>query len=365
VLAFIAIVIGGLAGSSALTLRQPDFTPVSLPTTITLIGWAAALVVLLVLVWLRAPRLLALAAVAELFLAAHVLPFNDLSSPEVYYNRRFTTDQLLAYREEAQRPTFGRLLSISELLFDPGDRFALEARFHEAGMSEQAIDTAFTAVKMQETQSANLPVLYGLPSVDGFDGGLLPTAYYTAFTSLLLPPDELRTIDGRLREILSRLEECRGACIPDQRWLNLMGVQYLITDKIYDEWHDDIAYDTTFERVIAPDAPLDFEVVPPFRATALNLLVNCPVANCANVTIIVTDLRHEDLSLSVRYAVHPDRALRRHAGGHAHRRFPAATARALAAHPLQRHRALREFRRVSPRLRDLSSAFCAGQRHRR
>src|SRR5690606_29156089 len=115
----IALIISGLAASSTLTLRQPDLTPVSLPTNITLIGWLVALVVLLLLVWRRAPRWLALAAVVELFLASQVLPFNDLSSPEVYENRRFTTNQLLAYRDQTASPVFGRLLSISELLFDP------------------------------------------------------------------------------------------------------------------------------------------------------------------------------------------------------------------------------------------------------
>src|SRR5690606_17546679 len=57
----IALIIGGLAASSTLTLRQPDLTPVSLPTNITLIGWMVALVVLLLLAWRRAPRWLALA----------------------------------------------------------------------------------------------------------------------------------------------------------------------------------------------------------------------------------------------------------------------------------------------------------------
>ncbi len=76
---------------------------------------------------------------------------------------------------------------------------------------------------------------------------MLPTADYTAFTSLLLPDGTLRTVDGRLREILA-LPECGGACIPDQRWLDLMGVRYLIADKVYDLVNDGVFYDTTFTR---------------------------------------------------------------------------------------------------------------------
>ena len=289
VMALITAVIAVLAASTALVMRQPDLTAVSLPTGATLVGWAVSLVVLLVLLWFRARRLLLLVTLIELFVAAFVLPYNDLTTPEVYDHARLTTNQLLAFRQEAESPTFGRLLSISELLFDPGDRSALEARFGDLRMSEAAVLTAFTGIKMQETLAANLPLLYGLPSVDGFDGGLLPTAYYTAFTSLMLPPDELRTVDGRLREILARDESCRGACIPDQRWLNLMDVSYLITDKLHDLWFEDVAYDTTFERTLTQGTVLSFEVIPPFEATALNLMAVCPDRVCPELTIILTD----------------------------------------------------------------------------
>jgi hypothetical protein len=288
VLVLVAAVMVVLAASTTLVLRQPDLTAVSLPTLVTLVGWTAALVSLLVLLWFRAKRLLVTVALLELFLAAHILSYNDLAAPEVFDHPRLTTNQLLVYQQESASPVFGRLLSISELLFDPGDRYALEARFHELGLSESSILTAFTSIKMQDTLAANLPMLYGLPSADGFDGGLLPSAYYTAFTSLLLPPNELRTVDGRLREILARGESCRGACIPAQRWLNLMNVSYLITDKIHDLWHEDVAYDTTFERVLEAGSPLRFEVNPPFEATALNLLALCPQDACPTVNVTLT-----------------------------------------------------------------------------
>jgi len=77
-------VIGGLAAASLLTLRQNDQTPVSLPTAITWIGWALALIVLLIGVWRRAPLLLAGAALIELWLAAQVMPYNALVPPDAY-----------------------------------------------------------------------------------------------------------------------------------------------------------------------------------------------------------------------------------------------------------------------------------------
>ncbi len=238
--AAILIIIGGLAGASFLTLHQNDGTPVSLPTTLTLIGWGVALIVLLIGVWRRIPILLVGAAVIELWLAAQIMPYNALVPPDAYSAQRFTESQLVA-DDQGQNPP-GRVLSISNDLFDPGDRAALEAQYAALGMSKDAVGLAFDTVKLKETIAANLPLLWGIQSVDGYDGGLLPTAYYTAFTSLFLPQGELRTVDGRLREILAK-PECNGACIPDQRWLALMGVRYLITDKVYDTVSSGIFFD--------------------------------------------------------------------------------------------------------------------------
>jgi hypothetical protein len=240
----ILLILIALMLSTALTLRQNDLTPASLPTTLTLIGWAAALILLLLGVWRRIPLLLVGAALIELWLAAQILPYNQLVPPEAYSAQRFTISQLLAYQDDQSPEPPGRILSISQLLFDPGDRATLEARY--ANLSPEARSLAFDAVKMKEVLAANLPLIWGIPSVDGFDGGLLPTAYYTAFTSLFLPPDQLRTIDGRLREILAR-EDCGGACIPDWRWLGLMNIRHLITDKNYDLVQDGIFYDTQLE----------------------------------------------------------------------------------------------------------------------
>ncbi len=175
------------------------------------------------------------------------------------------------YAEREQPP--GRLLSITDLLFDPGDRAALEARFNRLGMSDEEIRIALVAIKQQEALSANLPLYWGIPTIDGFDGGVLPTRYYTAFTSLLLPPGALRTVDGRLREALAR-EECRGACIPDRRWLDLTNTRWLLTDKIYELWHEGVAYDTQFALALTPGEPLNiaFAHEPPFTATHVDLL---------------------------------------------------------------------------------------------
>jgi hypothetical protein len=68
-----------------------------------------------------------------------------------------------------------------------------------------------------------------------------------------------------------------------------MDVRYLITDKLHDLWHEDVAYDTTFERTLMQEEALAFEAIPPFEATALNLLALCPTDGCPQVAVTLTD----------------------------------------------------------------------------
>ncbi|MEP7290807.1 MAG: YfhO family protein [Chloroflexota bacterium] len=262
----IPLIMFALAASSTLTLRHDDGTPVSLPTLLTLVGWTLALLVLLFGIWRRAPRLLACTALLELLLASQILPYNQLVPPDAYSAQRFTISQMLANNENQAAP--GRMLSISNLLFDPGDRAALEARYTALGMSKDATASAFDTVKLREVLGANLPLIWGIPSVDGFDGGLLPTTYYSAFTSLLLPPGAEPTTDGRLRELLAQ-PECGGVCIPNQRWLNLINLRYLITDKNADLVQDGVFYDTTFTETLSGR---DYPNPQSFAADAVDVL---------------------------------------------------------------------------------------------
>lgn len=226
--------------------------------------WALALLLLLLLLIMRHRWLpyVALALVfLELLLAAQNLPYNDLSPPEVYLGQRFTISQLLAYQAEETAP--GRTLSISQIYFDPGDIVALRARYDRLGMDLRAQFHALDAVKKQEMLMPNLALTWGIPTIDGFGGGITPTVYYSQFTSGLLPDGAARAVDGRLGERMA-LPACSGACIPELPWLQMTDTRYLIVDKVYDIWHDDIAYDTALadfwpavERISWPEDPFD------------------------------------------------------------------------------------------------------------
>jgi hypothetical protein len=195
--------------------------------------------------YLLLPPLLTIAVIVELFLASRVMPYNELVPREVYLGQRFTISQMLAFTEGQIPPP--RMLSISGRLFDVGDKDTLLARYARMGMDTEAQATAFTALKSQELLFPNLSLAWGIPSIDGYGGGLLPTIYYSQFTSLLLPDDSLRTVDGRLAQMMAE-EDCRGACVPDLAWLRLTDSHYLIADKVYDVPIDEVFFDTSLAQ---------------------------------------------------------------------------------------------------------------------
>ncbi len=294
VLVLVIFAVAGLAAASTLAGKQAvDVIGPAVPTIRSWIGWGVALVVLLVSIvgrqWLGSMRVMTLitaAAVLELFLASQIMPINLTVPKDVYIASRFTIRQLQVL-DSAQTPP-GRILSISPLEFDPGDKDALNARYAALGMDALSTRIALVATKLREVIGPNLGMQWGIPSIDGFDGGLLPTRFYTAFTSLLLPAGSDPSTDGRLREMLA-LPECRGACIPEQRWLNLSNTRYLITDKTGDVVAGGVFYDTGFELTRDKGQIITLQDFPSFTADAIDLVCRDQGGCFADVTFFYAD----------------------------------------------------------------------------
>ena len=253
-----------------------DFTGTPAPDTRTLFIWAATLALICIMIAVRrfahtrgfSVVLLILVAL-ELVAAAQPMPHNKLAPREVYEGQRFTISQMMALADEQLAP--GRMLAISDLLFEVGDKAVQDARFARSGMDAYAVRTAYEAIKWQTIFYPNFPLTWDVPSLDGYGGGLLPMQYYSQFTSLLLPEGAVRSADGRIGEMLMR-DECRSACIPAAAWLDMANVQYLITDKVRDITHNGIFYDTALDFTRA-----EIQLYPPlnapqFEATHLHML---------------------------------------------------------------------------------------------
>lgn len=257
-----------------------DFTPpgetgpLGLPAALDVAGWLAALAGLALLLYLpalgrwRAPGLAAL-VIVELFAASQSLPFNKLTTPDVYSSVRPAMTQLLA---NLQSPVSDRFLSMSALQFDPGDLAELRSAL-DPQLPPEAVYEAVVATKHKEVLSPNLPLTWRIPSVDGFDGGVLPLRHYAAFTQLFTGTP---SADGRLRENV--------ASAPPAHLLSLVNARYLITDKVNDRWLDGVYYDMTFTQTLAAGETFDIAHVPPFETTALGLLTDT-----ASGAIRVTD----------------------------------------------------------------------------
>lgn len=190
----------------------------------------------------------------ELLVAAWPLDLNHPSAPEAVNSLRTAPTHLLAAP--------GRFLSMSSIRFDPGDlpemRQLLGGQLDEAGFRDYV-----TAAKLKEIIAPNLPLLFHLPSIDGYDGGVLPLARYTWFQTLFITPDRLLP-DGRLRE---QLQE-----IPASRMLDLAGVRYVITDKARDVWVDGVYYDLQGRVALTPGRSFALRALPRFSATAIGVI---------------------------------------------------------------------------------------------
>ena len=274
-----ALVIALAALSFLAPLEAADVPGATRPQAVELIVWAVTLLLTLgLIVWLwqggeTARRFgasaLAALAVIELFLAGQGLPYNDLSAPAAWHSQRPAISTLLAAGEGETPPA--RFLSISDILFDPGDLREIEALYGPY-LDEDALFDYIVATKQKEILAPNLPLAWRIPAMDGFDGGILPTREYIRFTALFLD-EEAVSPDGRLRENLDD--------VPDLRWLQLANVRWIITDKVFDAWIDGIYYDLQFPARLqagstdpATSSSIGAYPLRPFEATTVGIVAH-------------------------------------------------------------------------------------------
>ena len=196
--------------------------------------------------------------VGELFAASRGLAYNTPTAPEAFSFLRTAPAHLLTDR------SLYRFISMSGIVYDPGDLKEIQQIF-EGQLPPKAIYDYVVAAKRKEILAPNLPLLYKIASVDGYDGGLLPLKRYIALLRLFLPEEDILP-DGRLREQLRQ--------VPEGRLLSLLNVKYVITDKVFDVWIDGVYYDlehtATLSRGTTPEVMvLD---LPEFAATSLGLV---------------------------------------------------------------------------------------------
>lgn len=267
---------GYAAGWLAAFIPTGAEAPFEPPNSATVTLWLAELAVLaaiLLLIRRRArPSLWPAAGLlvlggAVLWLSSRGLPYNNLTTPEAYFDIRPPAARLQALAAcevpgEPCRTPPDRFLSLSDIFFDPGDQAEIDTIY--ADQLDAAARYDYTvAIKQKEIVAPNLPMIYGLYAVDGFDGGILPLAAYSDVMQLVLPAGE-RTADGRLREYLT--------AVPATRWLDLFNTRYVITDKVGDVWREGVFFDRQFPVALGEGESAEVGHVPRFEADAVWLL---------------------------------------------------------------------------------------------
>jgi hypothetical protein len=261
-----ALVVGVLLGARF----SPESEYAALPQRGVLIRWIVAALASTALVF-AAPRLRRFAAPAatallilELLAAAQFQPYARTTDAGALTSLRPAVAHLLAERDRAD----GRVLALSGLFFDPGDKPEQELIFSES-LDPEEIYERLIASKHKEILSPNLPLLYRLPSVDGYDGGLLPTRRFVEFTQQFAAE---ASKDGRLREFLKS--------VPALPWLSSMNVRTVIADKTQDVFIDDVFYDLLWSTPLTRTRDVSLQ---PYESTALGMVFALPNARAGEV----------------------------------------------------------------------------------
>lgn len=265
-----AVFVAVLVGATLLSpLAGQDEQGVVMPAMVEVALWSAILTAALAaLRWGRQAGVVAL-VIVELLMVGRTLPYNDLSTPQAWSAQRPAISTLLAAAEDRTPPD--RFVSFSDIFFDPGDLAEIQA-VYGSRLGDESLYDFIIATKHKEVLSPNLPLAWGIPALDGFDGGLLPTGRYVEFAAQL----GADTPDGRLRENLD--------AIPHGAWLSLTNVRWIITDKVDDAWADDVFYDLQFSVQPNPDEPVCTGWIPSFQATASGMVITGEPDGVALVT---------------------------------------------------------------------------------
>ena len=247
------VALAGAMIAAAWLLARPS------PQPVTIALWAGALGgSLLLAAWRWRPGrqwgLLGL-LILELFLASRRLPYAEATATSVYFADRRAAQVIRA------AGGLGRFLSVSAGGFDAGDMAELESLLGE-NLTAVGRYALVVNSKSQELIARNLALHAGLYAVDGYDGGVLPTAEFVRFQTLFLPTEEVAT-DGRLTEHLHD--------VPAERLLALASVRYVLGDRVQDLWLGGVYYD--LGTPLRPSGTVSTLAVPEFPTTAIGLVV--------------------------------------------------------------------------------------------
>ncbi|MGI8423894.1 MAG: hypothetical protein ACR2NO_07260 [Chloroflexota bacterium] len=186
----------------------------------------------------RIPSALFAAAVfVELFLASRPLEYNNPNPPTVYTETRPVHEALLRATGPSER-----YVSVAATGYHPSDAKQLVTGY-EPILGPNGVLATLINTKYKEILTPNLSMVFGVRSVDGYDGGVLPLRRYVDYKQLFVPVEQ-NVPDALLRDQLRQL--------PSAPRFRAMGATYVIADAISDITRDGVYYDLTGTLTLAP-----------------------------------------------------------------------------------------------------------------
>ena len=282
----------GIAGflGSQLNVDPPDLLILATWSGLALLALAVTGLGLAGWRW-AAPFLVVLLAI-ELVVASGPLDVHRAGPLEAYSAMRPTEAHLLTAMTDASQPR-SRTLAITDSGFDPGDLALLRSQV--VGLLEPArVEDWVAMIKHKDAMTPNIPLRFGIASIDGYDGGVLPLRSYVGIKELF-PLKAANLIDGRLGIQLEKL--------PPVALLSWLNVGWIVMDRHRDVWIDGVYYDLAVRTPVSPGQSITLTGVPSnARASTIGIVVSLASPAQPNnpvVAIEVADARGTTQSVTV------------------------------------------------------------------
>ncbi len=181
---------------------------------------------------------------AELVFGRQDLPVMHPVPAQAYMDLRPALTRLI------QDPETFRALSLVNTAYLPGDWPSLQKEL-TASLPTQTAEDYGIAIKNNEALVPNQGLRFRVPSLDGYDGGLLPLKQWGPFKEVLLESGGVGAPIDRAPAALIR-DHITG--IPDPGLLGWLNVKYVVMDRLNDAWVDGVYHDLgTPVRLTGPE----------------------------------------------------------------------------------------------------------------
>lgn len=206
---------------------------------------------------------LCIALAIELYAAGLGLPVHHPTAPEVYEHERPPAVYLRRLMAQ-DGAAAGRMLSIVPEPLALPDAAALQ-RTYAGRLDALGTENLLKFTQFKEGLWPNLSAAFGLPSIDGYDGGLLPTRDYARLAALLFRTGDAPHIT------LWRQAMARRGTRPDPQLGGLLGLRYLLearSEAVAPGWIEPVQPLTGTARVLVNAAALPRAYVVPYAIVA-------------------------------------------------------------------------------------------------